>query len=66
MKPNCAHKVYAWRDLLEERELKSQNYSCTKLPSEVFMPDKTGHLLTLFHKEHQSQGKVKRVKINRN
>ena len=66
MKPNCAHKVYAWRDLLEERELKSQNYSCTKLPSEVFMPDKTGHLLTLFHKEHQSQGKVKRVKKKRN
>ena len=61
MKPNSAHKVYAWRDLLEERELKSQNYSCTKLPSEVFLPDKTAHLLTLFHKEHQEQGKVKRV-----
>merc|ERR1711953_205676 len=61
IKPNSAHKVYAWRDLLEERELKSQNYSCTKLPSEVFMPDKTKHLLTLFHKDHQAQGKVKRM-----
>merc|ERR1712110_450392 len=26
------------------------------------MPDKTKHLLTLFHKDHQAQGKVKRVR----
>merc|ERR1712083_716865 len=61
VRPNSAHKVYAWRDLLEERELKSQSYSCTKVPSEVFLPDKTKHLLTLFHKNHQTEGRVKRM-----
>ena len=31
MKPNSAHKVYAWRDLLEEREQKSAAYKSTKV-----------------------------------
>lgn len=61
VKPNSAHKVYAWRDLLEEREHKSQGYSCTKVPSAVFLPDKTEHLLTLFHREHQTEGNLKRI-----
>jgi len=52
LKPNSAHKVYAWRDLLEEREQKSAAYKSTKVPSEVFLPDKTDQLVTLFHKEH--------------
>ena len=59
--PNSGHKLYAWRDLLEVRETKSQGYTCTKVPSEVFLPDKTKHLLTLFHKDHESEGKLRRV-----
>ena len=31
LKPNSAHKVYAWRDLLEEREQKSAAYKSTKV-----------------------------------
>jgi len=61
VKPNSAHKVYAWRDLLEEREPKSRVYSCTKVPSEVYLPDKTSQLVTLYHKEHSNEGKIKRM-----
>ena len=87
--------------MLEERELKSQNFTCTKVtleiewnwkkikaemcchfpialpfcilsrlqfffslfqvPSEVYLPDKTCQLVTLFHKEHREDGRIKRV-----
>ena len=48
--------------MLEEREPKSRVYSCTKVPSEVYLPDKTSQLVTLYHKEHSNEGKIKRVK----
>jgi len=59
IKPNSAHKVYAWRHLLEEKESKSQAVSCVPVPSEVYLPDKTNQLLTVFHKEHITDGKVR-------
>ena len=61
IKPNSAHKVYAWRHLLEEKESKSQAVSCVPVPSEVYLPDKTNQLLTVFHKEHITDGKVRNV-----
>ena len=75
-------KVYAWRDLLEEREQKSAAYKSTKVkraqecptsndcdhvlntqvPSEVYLPDKTDQLITLFHKEHSADtAKLRRM-----
>ena len=68
---NILHKVYAWRDMLEEREqksaaykstkvnvihvfLKQQEVACCQVPSEVYLPDKTNQLLTLFHKDHSA------------
>ena len=36
---------------------------CVKVPSEVYMPDKTSHLLNLFHKEHSADvTSVRRVR----
>jgi len=61
IKPNSAHKVYAWRGLLEEKEWKSNSYSCVQVPSEVFLPDKTSQMLSVYHREHKEDGKVRKV-----
>jgi len=61
IKPTAAHKVYAWRDLLEEKEPKSHSFSYTQVPSEVFLPDQTKQMLNVYHKDHENVGKVKRM-----
>ena len=62
MKPYVVFfKVYAWRDLLEEKELKSHAFSCTQVPSEVYLPDKTKQMIKVYHKSHDNVGKVKNV-----
>ena len=61
IKPNSAHKVYAWRGLLEEKELKSHSFSCIQVPSEVYLPDKTNQMIKVYHKSHENAGKVRNV-----
>jgi len=61
IKPNSAHKVYAWRGLLEEKESKSNSYSCIQVPSEVYLPDKTGQMISVYHRQHREDGKVRKV-----
>ena len=62
MNPNSAHKVYAWRGLLEEKAPKSHSVSCVQVPSEVYLPDKTSHMLKVYHKSrNNTEGKVRNV-----
>jgi len=61
MNPNSAHKVYAWRGLLEEREPKSHSFSCVQVPSEVYLPDKTKQMISVYHRNHDNHGKVRNV-----
>jgi hypothetical protein len=61
IKPNSAYKVYAWRGLLEEKESKSHSFSCTQVPSEVYLPDKTNQMLQVYHKPRADEGKVRKV-----
>ena len=62
IKPNSAHKVYAWRGLLEEKESKSNSYSCIQVPSEVYLPDKTEQMVSVYHRQHREDGKVRKVR----
>jgi len=58
MQPNSAHKVYAWRGLLEDRETLSSKYSCQTTPSELFMPENPQRRLDIFVRPHTTDSKI--------
>jgi len=58
MRPAAAYKVYAWRDILDDREEKSKRYACQPQPSSNFLPDETNQLVSIYHRDLKDRGGV--------
>lgn len=58
IKPASAHKLYAWRDLLEEREPLSGRYTTQPVPSSVYLPDPSSRLISIYHRDTAERGKL--------
>ena len=62
-------QVYAWRDVLQERADKSNNFRCEPEPSSNFLPDPTDSLVSIYHRStvhfQTSSSHLNLVKLDR-
>jgi len=62
LNPSSAHKVYEWRSILEDQHQVSKDYSNAHVPSELFLPDKSRQLVTIYHRNHEDTGRLHNLK----
>lgn len=58
MLPQSAHKVYAWRGLLEDRDTLSLKYSCQTTPTSSFLPDTSHRRLDIYQRPHREKSSL--------
>ncbi|XP_023338433.1 uncharacterized protein LOC111709078 [Eurytemora carolleeae] len=58
IKPGSAHKVYAWRDLLEEREEISKQFNSEPREASSLLPDKSNRLIDIYHRDRKEKGGI--------
>jgi len=59
IKPAAAHKIYAWRAMLDERERRAKDFECSSLPSSAFKPDQINRLLdNLYYRSSKETGSL--------